>query len=79
MVVNGHSTCLRSNLNRILSCKERQPRSEDVDFPFSSTSRRNYIARYIRVRGTKIDGAALEIGDRGSVRARRGRCRYIPA
>lgn len=64
---NGHSTCLHSNLNRILSCRERQSRSEDIDFPFSSTSRRNYIARYIRVRGTKIDGAAFEIGDRGSI------------
>lgn len=69
MVVNGHSVRLHPNLNRILSCRERQRRSEDVDFPFSSISRRNYIVRHIRVRGTKIDGAAFEIGDRGSVRA----------
>ena len=46
-----------------------QPRSEDVDFPFSPLLlRRNYIARHIRVRGTKIDEAAFEIGDRGSVK-----------
>lgn len=76
---NSHSTCLHSNLNRILSCRERQSRSEDVDFPFSSTSRRNYIARYIRVRGTKIDGAAFKIGDRGSVCEHGDRRRYIPA